>query len=86
MPLLLLILIGIAALALVFIICELGQSLSNAFDEINVTINQFDWYLFPNEIQRVLPMIIAHAQQPVLVECFGSIACTRDAFKNVLNT
>lgn len=83
MPLLLLILTGFFSFVLVFIVCELGQSMCNAFDEINVTINQFEWYLFSTEIQRMLPMITANAQQPVLVECFGSIACTRDAFKNV---
>ena len=83
MPLLLTILNGFIAFATVFIACELGQRMNNAFDGIDLTIDHFKWYLFPIEIKRVLPMIIVAAQQPVSLECFGSIICTRDVFKNV---
>lgn len=83
MPLLLLTLSGIISLALVFVACELGQRMGDAFEEIDYTIEQLDWYLFPMEIQRMLPMIIAIAQPPVLLECWGNIACTRDVFKHV---
>lgn len=83
MPLFMLILCGIFSLTIVLIACELGQRMSDAFDEMNFTIGQFDCYLFPIEIQRMLPLIIANAQQPVTLECFGSIKCTREVFKNV---
>lgn len=74
---------GIFALATVFAACELGQRITDAFDEVNFTFVQFDWYLFPTEIKRMLPVIIANAQQPYEMECFGSITCSRDVFKNV---
>lgn len=74
---------GIMGLILVFIASELGQRMGDAFEEIHSTIDQFDWYSFPVEIKRMLPMIILEAKQPVLFECFGSIACTREVFKNV---
>lgn len=74
---------GIMGFALVFIACELGQRMGNAFEEINVTIHQIDWHLFPVELKRMLPAIIATAQQPVSLECLGSIKCTRDVFKKV---
>lgn len=61
----------------------LGQNLADAFDEIQFTIKQLDWLLLPIELKRMLPMIIAVAHRPVTVECFGSITCTRDVFKNV---
>lgn len=83
MPVLLPIISGIIALALVFIACEIGQQLNNTFDEINSTIAQFNWYLFPIKIKHVLPIIIPIAQQPVTLECFGSITCIRETFKNV---
>lgn len=83
MPVLLPVISGILALALVFIACEIGQRLNDAFDEINSTIIQFKWYLFPLEIKKVLPIIIGGAQQPVSLECFGSITCTREVFKQV---
>ena len=83
MPLLVLILSGVIAFATVFIACEIGQRMSDAFDGIHFTIDQFEWYLFPIEIQRMLLTIIAVAQQPVPLECFGSTTCTRVVFKNV---
>lgn len=83
MPLLVLIINGFFAFNTVFIACELGQRLSDAFDKIDVNMNHFDWYLFPIEIKRMLPTIYSYAQQPVLLECFGSIVCSREVFKNV---
>lgn len=74
---------GILGLILVFIASELGQRMGDAFEEIDFTIGQFNWYLFPVKIKRMLPMIILDANQPVVLECFGSIACTREVFKNV---
>lgn len=74
---------GLLGLAMVFIACELGERLNGAFEKIDVTIDKFDWYLFPIEIKRILPMIMANAQQPVSLECFGSIACNREVFRKV---
>lgn len=74
---------GLCGLVAVFIACELGQRMTDAFDEINDTLDQSNWYLLPIEFQRILPMIMVNAQQPVFLECFGSIGCTRDVFKNV---
>lgn len=82
-PVLLMILCGIFAFTLVFITCELSQRLGNAFDEIDFIVDQFDWYLFPIEMKRLLPLIMSISQQPVSLECFGSIMCTREVFKNV---
>lgn len=74
---------GIFGIALVFIACEIGQRLTDEFDEIKLTIDKFKWYLLPIEIKRMLPMIKANAQEPVPLECFGSIVCIREVFKNV---
>lgn len=79
----LLILNGIFAFVAVFIACELGQRMSDAFVEIDITIDRFDWHLFPIEVQRLLPMVMANAQQSVSLECFGSISCGRVVFKSV---
>lgn len=74
---------GLLAFALVFIACELGQKMTDAFEEIDTTIGQIDWYLFPIEIKRMMLTIAANTQQPVTLECFGSIACTREVFRKV---
>lgn len=71
------------ALGLVSAICEFGQRMSDAFDEIEDGTQMFDWYLFPYEIQRMLPIILSSAQQPVALKCFGNVSAIRQNSKNV---
>lgn len=68
---------------IVFGLCEFGQRMTNAFEEIEDEIETFDWYFFPYELQRMLPMILMVTQQPVEIECFGSISSLREYFKKV---
>lgn len=68
---------------LVFICCELAQRITNKFDEINAQIDKFKWYSFPLKVQKILPTLMVNAQQPVDLECFGSIACNRETFQRV---
>lgn len=74
---------GIFGLVAVFIACEIGQRISDTFDQISFSIDQFAWYLFPIQIKRILPMIMENSQESVSLACFGSIVCTREVFKNV---
>lgn len=66
-----------------FLVCDLGQRLSNAYDEIDFVINQLDWYQFPDEIRQVWPIIINMVQQSVEIRCFGSVSCNRETLKKV---
>lgn len=65
------------------IACELSQRINLAFDECNDMIEQFEWYLLPAEMQRMLPFIMHFAQQPIHINCFGSTAYGRGLFKYV---
>lgn len=71
------------AIGVVFGFCEFGQRLSDAFDEIDDEIEAFDWYSFTHELQQMLPTILMVTQQPVVIECFGSISGLRECFKKV---
>lgn len=71
------------AFGLTFITCELGQRITNAFEESSDILNQFHWYLFTPEIQQMLPMIMQFAQKPTVFYCFGSKASVRETFKSV---
>lgn len=82
--LLILIIYGFYSFGVVFAVCEWGQSVTNAFEEITDEIETFDWYLFPLELQRMLPMILMVAQQSVEFECFGSISIRREYFRKVI--
>lgn len=70
---------------MVMLICELGQRIHNAFVEIDDVITQFDWYLFSDELKRMLPIILINIKEPVIFACFGNIACSREAFRKVRN-
>ena len=70
-------------MVLVFVACEIGERGSEKITEIEDEINKFDWYLFPMPIQQMLPTILISIQKPAIIECFGSISCTREQFKMV---
>lgn len=63
---------------------ELGQRVTDAFNKIEDEIGQFNWYLFPEEMKQMLRLVMIMTQQPVIIECFGSISCSRETFKKVI--
>lgn len=63
--------------------CEFGERVRNEFEGLNDMIDELDWYLFPMEIQRMLPIIMIAAQKPVVIRGFGNIACVREVFRKV---
>lgn len=71
------------AFGIAFLPCEVGQRISSAFEEIEDVTGQYRWYSFPNDVQRMLPMILINFQESVELECFGSFSCCREAFKKV---
>lgn len=73
----------IYAFGVLCIACEVCQRITLAFNECSDMINQFKWYLCPMKIQRMLPVIMNFAQQPIEIKCFGSMACDRESFKYV---
>ena len=75
MALLLTIIDACIAFGTLFIACELSQRVENAFSEIADDMDQLDWYLLPNELKQTLPLVMLMVQEPVTLECFGSISC-----------
>lgn len=69
--------------AAVFIVCEFGQNVSNAFIEIDFKTSQLDWYLFSMEIQKILLILTINTQKPVGLDVFGNVSCDREDFKKV---
>lgn len=74
---------GFWALCLVFTACELSQRLCNAFNEVDEALCQLDWYLLPTEIQKMLPILMMYAHEPIIVKFFGNISCSRQQFTKV---
>lgn len=65
--------------------CELGERFASAFEGVSDLIDQFEWYQFPLEVQKLLPTLLIHTQQRIALKCFGSISCDREALKSVRN-
>lgn len=65
-----------------FLICEMGQMVSNHFNRFSDKIYMCDWYFLPLELQQMFVIIIMNAQ-PVLIRGYGNVECTRDSFKRV---
>lgn len=71
------------AFGVVLIGCELGNHICNSFIDMNDIIDQFDWYLLPHGIQKMLPIILIGVQEPFAFEVFGSVKVIRETFKKV---
>lgn len=69
--------------AFVFVLCEFGQNVSNAFIEIDDEIGQVDWYLFSMHTQKLLIILMIVTQKPVGLNVYGDIWCDREDFKKV---
>lgn len=73
----------ILSLTFVFLPCEFGYKLSEAFEEIDYEIDQMHWYKFPAKMWKMLPLFLVGAQEPVYLHVFGSKSCAREDFKAV---
>lgn len=71
------------AFGVIFAACEICQRMNLEFDECNDMVGQFEWYLLPDKMQRMIPLIMQFAQQPVDIKWFGSVATDRETFKYV---
>lgn len=71
------------AFGIVLVVCELCQRACDHFNDIDLMVMQWNWYLLPDDIQRLLPLILIVMQQPVELECFGRISCNRETSSRV---
>lgn len=76
------VLVGI--LVTVFIVCELGQRVTDIFESFSMELEQCVWYLPPIKMQRMYLIFLAHTQQTPNIQGYGNITCTRDTFERVI--
>lgn len=74
------------ALFTVGLACEFGEQGCEMFFAVDYTIDEIDWYLYPTEIQRMLPAIMIVAQRPIYMQLFGSVTASRETFQRVRTT
>lgn len=68
----------------IFVFCELGINVTDRFNRIPDQIYDSEWYTFPMDIQRILPTVMVAAQQPLVLQGFANLKCTRESFKKVI--
>lgn len=67
----------------IMLLCDFGERLTGRFDEIDMALCECDWYTFPIGIQKMLPMLLISTQNPVVLQGFFNVSCTRESFKKV---
>lgn len=65
--------------------CEMGQRSSDLYSNFEKEMIHLDWYLYPIEMQRILIPMTIYAPKSVEIKFFGSISCSREQFKKVIN-
>lgn len=71
------------AFSLIFLLCELGEMVTNQYEMLDFEMYQCDWYLFSVGMQRSLVIFMSFSQQPIMIQGFGNTRCVRDTFKKV---
>lgn len=74
---------GCCAFTEILFTSEIGQIFGDRFEEINIKIDELDWYLLPMKIQRMLPTAMINMQESTLITCFGTLTCSRETMKMV---
>lgn len=67
----------------IFFFCELGEQVTSRFEQFNDELDQCCWYLFPIDLQRMIPTVMANTQDNTIIHGFGNTLCTRLSFNKV---
>lgn len=68
-----------------FVLCWLGNLVTDYFEQIGNVVYQGAWPLYPIELRKKLPVIILIAQKPIYISGFGIIVCSLESYKVVCN-
>lgn len=53
------------------------------FDKFNEALRDTNWYLFSNEMQRMVLLFMTFVQQPTSIHGYGDAVCRLESFKKV---
>lgn len=67
----------------ILMICEPGEWVAAHFEGFSKKLEQCNWHLLPIDIKRLYLIFLIDTQQPINIQCYGGILCTRDTFKKV---
>lgn len=74
---------GLVVLGLMFFSCEIGQQITNMYEDITERFEQLNWYIFPMKVQRIMPTAMINLNETVDIGCFGMMSGSRLQFQKV---
>lgn len=69
-----------------FSICELGEQVNHQFEIFGEELERCNWNNLPTELQRMYLIFLSDIQQPVNIQSYGGIICSRDTFEKVFTS
>lgn len=73
----------ISFLPLFFLICDYGEMVRSALDDMDELIYGMEWYSCPIELQKNLIVMLAVIRQQIDMKGLLSMNCSRFTFKRV---
>lgn len=67
-----------------FVFCHFGGNLTYQFENVGDNLYQLEWYEYPMEVQKRLPIIIASTQKSIYMRGYGDTRSTYSVFKKVI--
>lgn len=68
----------------IYVFCEMGEKVTNQFNEFGEELGQCNWHLFSMKLQRIYIIALANADQPTTIHGLGHIVCVRESMKKVI--
>lgn len=66
-----------------FIACNIGETVTAAYAQLNESIYNIAWYKCQMENQKYIVPMILMAEKPFRLPVYASFDCSRDTFKSV---
>lgn len=66
-----------------FLVCDLGESVTSAFGEMDEIVYDINWPDVPPDIEKYVVLVLAATQQPIIMEGIFGMDCSRFTFKRV---
>lgn len=72
-------------LGLFFLLCNYGESVTNAFESIHPAIYQTSWHTCPLDVQKAVALMLRASEDRIHIKGYASIICSLAMFKQVSN-
>lgn len=72
-----------ALLPILSMICYVGEGVRTKYLQLNDAIYDVSWYLYPVKLEKLVPLMLMHAEKPAKFESVGGLDCSLETLKTV---